>query len=113
MVKLSPVELKLLTLILDPGAAGGEVEVSRHKLVESLARRGLSGHDIVELIANSSGEGINQNNLAPQKSRPDYGLCQMPFGRNKGQLFIDLSPYELRGAKALGHEQSGVSREIL
>ena len=32
-------------------------------------------------------------------SRPDYGLCRMPFGRTKGQLFMDLAPYDLRSAR--------------
>jgi hypothetical protein len=99
MIELSRVELKLLALIFDLSASQAEAEVSRRKLVESLARRGLSGHDIVELITSFNGEGATENILVPKKSKPDYGLCQMPFGRNKGQLFMDLSPYELRSAR--------------
>jgi hypothetical protein len=99
VIELSRVELKLLALIFDLGASQAEAEVSRRKLVESLARRGLSGHDIIELITNSGGAVATENNLPPKKSKPDYGLCQMPFGRSKGQLFMDLSPYELRNAR--------------
>jgi hypothetical protein len=98
MIELNRVELKLLARIFDLGVGQAETEVSRRKLVESLARRGFSGHDIVELIA-CSGDGATPNNLPPKKSKPDYGLCQMPFGRSKGQLFMDLSPYELRNAR--------------
>jgi hypothetical protein len=32
-------------------------------------------------------------------SKPDYGLCRMPFGPTRGQMFMDLSPYELRNAR--------------
>ena len=50
MTALSPLELKLLCLVLDPGTQRGEAEAGRCKLLESLHRRGLSGHDVIELI---------------------------------------------------------------
>jgi hypothetical protein len=93
---ITALELKLVCLILDPGTQHGEAEAGRCKLLESLHRRGLSGHDIVELIR----VGADSQDQSPAKSsKPDYGLCRMPFGRSKGQLFMDLAPYELRGAK--------------
>jgi hypothetical protein len=95
MVELSPVELKLLRLILDAGAQSGELENARCKLRESLAKRGLSSHDVVEALTNP---GDAQVMAPPKMSRPDYGLCRMPFGRTKGQLFMDVSPSDLRGA---------------
>jgi hypothetical protein len=93
MIKLSPVEMKLLRLILDTGVQRGEAETSRCKLIASLAKRGLSGHDIVEMNQNL------EDGLPPKMSKPDYGLCRMPFGRTKGQLFMDIAPYDLRSAR--------------
>jgi hypothetical protein len=98
MIKLSPVEMKLLRLILDTGVQSGEAETSRCKLIASLAKRGLSGHDIVEMIQAASNQNL-EDGLPPKMSKPDYGLCRMPFGRTKGQLFMDIAPYDLRGAR--------------
>ena len=98
MIKLSPVEMKLLRLILDTGVQSGEAETSRCKLIALLAKRGLSGHDIVEMIQAASNQNL-ENGLPPKMSKPDYGLCRMPFGRTKGQLFMDIAPYDLRGAR--------------
>jgi|SRR5215471_16163239 len=98
MIELSSIELKLLRLVLDPGAHSGEAEASRRKLIASLAKRGLSSHDILELV--QSGPNKTEfDELPPKMSRPDYGLCRMPFGRTKGQLFMDLPPYDLRNAR--------------
>jgi hypothetical protein len=90
-VELNPLELKLLRLVLDAGAHAGEAESGRQKLIASLAKRGLSHHDVVEALV------AEPDNC--QLSKPDYGLCQMPFGPNKGQLFMDISPHELRSAQ--------------
>ena len=98
MIKLSPVEMKLLRLILDTGVQSGEAETSRCKLIALLAKRGLSGHDIVEMIQAASNQNL-ENGLPPKMSKPDYGLCRMPFGRTKGQLFMDIAPYDLRSAR--------------
>ena len=98
MIKLSPVEMKLLRLILDTGVQSGEAETSRCKLIALLAKRGLSGHDIVEMIQAASNQNL-ENGLPPKMSKPDYGLCRMPFGRTKGQLFMDIAPYDLRNAR--------------
>jgi hypothetical protein len=89
MMKLSPVEMKLLSLILDTGVQSGEAETSRCKLIARLAKRGLSGHGIVEMIHAASNQNL-EDGLPPKMSKPDYGLCRMPFGRTKGQLFMDM-----------------------
>ena len=81
---LSAVEIKLLRLMLDSYAHPGEAEASRRKLIAFLVKRGLSGHDIVELIQTAS-EQIGEDGLPPKMSRPDYGLCKMPFGKSEGQ----------------------------
>ena len=97
MVELRPVERKLLRLVLDPGTLEGEAETARRKLLESLAKRGLSSHDVIEVLSDSDNAVAG---AAPAKmSKPDYGLCRMPFGRTKGQLFMDIPPYDLRSAR--------------
>jgi len=93
MVELTPLEFKLLSLILDAGAHAGEAEVSRQKLINSLRKRGVSGHHIVETLQNGSSDSV-----PPKISKVDYGLCRFPFGKNKGSLFMDMSPYDLRSA---------------
>jgi hypothetical protein len=94
---LSPLELKLLRLILDTATQHGEAEAGRCKLLESLHRRGLSGHDVVELI--QAGPYPDLDISPPKMSKPNYGLTKMPFGRTKGQLFMDIAPYDLRNAR--------------
>ena len=89
-VELNPLELKLLRLVLDAGAHAGEAESSRQKLIASLAKRGLSHHDVIEALVEPDNSRL---------SKPDYGLCQMPFGAHKGELFMDISPHELRSAQ--------------
>jgi hypothetical protein len=96
MNMLSPLELKLLCLILNSGTQHGEAEAGRCKLLESLHRHGITAHDIVELIRVGSD---SQDQLPAKNSKPDYGLCRMPFGRTKGQLFMDIAPYDLRNAR--------------
>src|SRR6516162_8862468 len=98
IVQLSPIELKLLRLVLDPGARAGEAETGRQKLIESLARHGLSNHDVVEMIQAASNQNL-EDGLPPKMSKPDYGLCRMPFGRTKGQMFMDIAPNDLRSAR--------------
>ena len=96
MVELSSVELKCLRLLLDAAAQSGEAENARRKLLESLAKRGISSHDIVEVLTDPEKA---QEMAPPKKSKPDHGLCRMPFGRTKGQLFMDIPPYDLRSAR--------------
>jgi hypothetical protein len=94
---LSPLELKMLRLIFDRATQSGEAEAGRCKLLKSLHRRGPSGHDLIELI--QAGPYSDPDCSPPKTSKPDYGLCRMPFGPRKGELFMDLSPYELRSAR--------------
>jgi hypothetical protein len=108
---LSAVEIKLLRLMLDSYAHPGEAEASRRKLIAFLVKRGLSGHDIVELIQTAS-EQIGEDGLPPKMSRPDYGLCKMPFGKSKGQLFMDLAPYDLRSARRWAMHTPELARKI-
>ena len=89
-MELSPIEVKLLRLVLDASAQSGEAETGRQMLITSLARRGLSNHDIVEAL-------VEPDNFS--LTRPDFGLCKMPFGSDKGALFMDLSPDKLRSAQ--------------
>jgi hypothetical protein len=49
-VELNPLELKLLRLVLDASAHAGEAESGRQKLIASLAKRGLSHHDVIEAL---------------------------------------------------------------
>ena len=98
MEPLIPRETKLLRLLLDPGAQIGEVSVSLTKLRESFEARGISWGDFVDTVINAgpASEDLPEVSLPPEPAKPDYGLCRIPFGKNKGQLFMDTSPYELR-----------------
>jgi hypothetical protein len=91
MVELTPIEAKLLRLMLDSAAEPGEVSTSSLKFAESLRRRSVSAYEIEQAISAAVGNGTGL--------QPNYGLCVMPFGRTKGQRFMDLSPYELRSAR--------------
>ena len=108
--RFSPLELKLLRLILDAGTQSGEAEAGRCKLLESLRRHGLSGHDLVELI--QTGPYSDSDTLPPKTSKPDYGLCRMPFGKTKGQLFMDIPPYELRNARRWAMSSSELQQKF-
>jgi hypothetical protein len=96
MPELTPKELKLLALALDKAAQPGERATSSLKFFESLCNRGVSSH---ELEAIFTGNGDSGSGVPPKMSKPDYGLCKMPFGKTKGQLFMDLPPYDLRNAQ--------------
>ena len=98
MEPLIPRETKLLRLLLDPGAQIGEVSVSLTKLRESFEARGISWGDFVDTVINAGlpEKDLPEPVLPPEPSKPDYGLCRIPFGKNKGQLFMDTAPYELR-----------------
>jgi hypothetical protein len=97
MVELTSIEIKLLRLMLDSGAQPGEVSASSLKLAESLRKRGVSAQDIEESLSESANG--NGNGAPPKMWKPDYGLCVMPFGRTKGQRFMDIAPYDLRSAR--------------
>jgi hypothetical protein len=88
MIELSPVELKLLHLLLDAGAQSGEAEVARRKLLAFLAQRGLGSHDIIEVLTNP--QEVPREFIPPKMTRPDYGLCKMPFGPSSTVRKIEL-----------------------
>jgi hypothetical protein len=92
-VQLTGLEMKLLRLALNESAAPGEVSVSAQKLIESLRRRGISAEAI-----ESTFEDAQEPVLEAKKWSPDYGLCTMPWGKHKGERFMDISPYDLRSA---------------
>lgn len=101
MDPLIPRETKLLRLLLDPGAQPGEVTVGLTKLRESLVARGILWGNFVDTVvkAGLAEKDVQDGELPPEASKPDYGLCKIPFGKNKGQLFMDTAPYELRNLR--------------
>jgi hypothetical protein len=85
-ITLTPLETKLLHLVLNGAAASGEVATGAAKLVESLRNRGVSA----EQIENTLGRTV------PRYTRPDYGLIPCPFKKHKNELARDISPDYLR-----------------
>ena len=75
-ITLTPLEIKLLHLVLNEAAASGEVAIGATKLIESLRSRGVS----VEQIETTLGRTV------PRYTRPDYGLIPCPFKKHKGEL---------------------------
>jgi hypothetical protein len=101
MDPLIPRETKLLRLLLNPSAQLGEIAVGLTKLRESLETRGVNWGDFVDTVINTglAQKDVPDGSLPPEPSKPDYGLCKIPFGKNKGQLFVDTPPYELRNLR--------------
>jgi hypothetical protein len=96
---LSPLQaklLKLLRLVLDSGAADGEVLNALSKLRDNLREYGPNPHELVDALQNAGLALEEEAPLPPGPARPDYGLSKIPFGKSKGQLFMDTPPYELR-----------------
>ena len=85
-------ELKLVRLFLDPAASAGEIRNAATKFAESLRNRKVQA----ETIAAFEG-ALSASKPSPVRySRPDYGRCRMPFGRNKGKPFTDIEPSYLQ-----------------
>ena len=93
---LSPVQAKLLRLALDGGAADGEALTALAKLRANLLEHGPDPHDLVDALQSAGFALAEEAPLPPTPIRPDYGLSKIPFGKSKGQLFMDTPPYELR-----------------
>jgi hypothetical protein len=93
---LSPLQAKLLRLALDSGAAAGEALAALTKLRENLQQNGPAPHDLVDALQNAGLALPEEALLPPAPTGPNYGMCVIPFGKNKGALFMDSSPYELR-----------------
>jgi hypothetical protein len=83
---LTALETKLLHLVLNDGAAPGEVAVGATKLVESLRNRGVSAAEIEHTLGRA----------VPHYTRPDYGLIACPFKKHKGELARDIDPNYLK-----------------
>ena len=84
-------ERQFLRLALCSSAQGSEITTSAQKLIESLRNRHVESSTIETAL-----EGGNGAEPPVQLSRPDYGLNIMPFGRHKGEMFMDIPPYDLR-----------------
>jgi hypothetical protein len=96
MKPLSSIQAKLLRLVLDSGAADGEALNALSMLRDNLRANGPDPHELVDALENAGFALTDQALLPPARSKPDYGLTVVPFGRNKGQLFMDARPYDLR-----------------
>ena len=93
---LSSLQAKLMRLCLDSGAADGEALNALSKLRENLRANGPDPHELVDALTSAGFALAEEAPLPPAPSKPDYGLSKIPFGPNKGQLFMDTRPYELR-----------------
>jgi hypothetical protein len=95
---LSPLQAKLMRLALDSGAADGEALNALSKLRNSLKTEGPDPHELVDALQNAGFATPEESPLPPVQTKPDYGLCRMPFRKSKhhGEMFADIPPYELR-----------------
>jgi hypothetical protein len=93
---LSPLQAKLMRLALDSGAADGEALNALSRLRDNLRINGPDPHELVVALQNAGFALPEEVPLPPAPSKPDYGLNVIPFGHNKGQLFMDTKPYDLR-----------------
>jgi hypothetical protein len=93
---LSSLQAKLMRLALDSGAADGEALNALSKLRSSLEKEGPDPHELVDALLSAGFALPEETPLPPVQTKPDYGLCKIPFGPNRGTLFMDTSPYELR-----------------
>ena len=87
-VILSPLETKLLRLVLDRNAAEGEVATGSIKLVQSLRHRGIEA-DAIE-------QALSKEPIVVKPLKPDYGRTVMRWGKFKGQIFADIPPSYLK-----------------
>jgi hypothetical protein len=104
---LSSLQAKLMRLALDSGAADGEALNALSKLRANLQENGPTVHELVDALQNAGFALPEEAPLPPVPTKPDYGLCKIPFGKNKDALFMDTSPYELRRIRewCLGSEE--------
>jgi hypothetical protein len=92
--RLQDMERKLLRLALSPSAHGGEITTSATKLINALRTRGVERSTIENALESSS----DTEDVTPVISKPDWGLVQMPWGKHKGSLLMDIPPSYLRWA---------------
>ena len=93
---LSTLQAKLMRLALDSAAADGEALNALSKLRANLKENGPQPHELVDALEHAGLLLPEEAPLPPASAKPNYGLCTVPFGRNKGTLFMDASPYDLR-----------------
>jgi hypothetical protein len=93
---LSSKQAKLLRLALDDAAGDGEALTALAKLRADLHQNGPAPHDLVDALQNAGLASPEEVPLPPAPMGPNYGLCTIPFGPNKGTLFMDTKPYDLR-----------------
>jgi hypothetical protein len=87
-VELTSIERKLLHLILDGGAAPGEISTGASKLISSLRNRGITAEELQH--------ALNSRGIVLKHTRPDYGLIPCPFKKHKGEMARDIEPSYLR-----------------
>jgi hypothetical protein len=103
-VILSPLETKLLRLVLDQNAAEGEVANGSVKLVRSLRSRGVEAIEIEQ--------ALSVEPLVVKPLKPDYGRTVMIWGRHKGQIFADIPPRDLRSTVQWAKSIPDVARQF-
>lgn len=103
-VTLTPLEVKLLHLILNKNAAEGEVNTGSVKLVQSLRNRGVDAEAIENALAKEP--------LAIKPLRPDPGLTPMAWGKHRGKIIADVPPSVLRNAISWARRTPGVAEKF-
>ena len=93
--ELTDLERKLLRLALCRSAQLGEITTSAVKFVQSLRDRNVESV-LIETVLDG---GSNDVEPAIRMSHPDYGLVVMPWGKHKGEMFMDIPPNYLRWAR--------------
>jgi hypothetical protein len=83
MLEFTDRELKLIWLMLDGAAAKGEIANAATSLALSLRARAVSAE-------------VFTGSLPAPRTRPDYGLCTMPWGKHRGEQFKDIAPSYFR-----------------
>jgi hypothetical protein len=107
--RLEDMERKLLRLALSPSAQGGEITTSATKLINALWARGVESSMIENAL---EGNGVTEK-IAPVISKPDWGLVQMPWGKHKGSLLMDISSSYLRWALQTWKPDTPGRKELL
>lgn len=88
--ELTDLERQLLRLALCSSAQGGEITTSALKLIKSWRDRGVESSSIETAFEGNAAEP------PVQLSKPDWGLTRMPFGKRRGEMFMNLQPSYLR-----------------
>jgi hypothetical protein len=92
MLRLTPKEVKLVWLMLDRAAARGEIENAARMFAQSLRARQVKAEEVEKALAKLNIEPAPE----PNCSKPDYGLCMMPWGKHRGKMFKEIAPSYFR-----------------